>query len=63
MIDDGVRQAAKDPGAWPITSEDDAGLSMTPQAAAEFMTAEAEKGQEEEGAHDAQDDDDLDDMA
>ncbi|CAM9149816.1 unnamed protein product [Ascophyllum nodosum] len=56
--------AAKDPGAWPITSEDDAGLSMTPQAAAEFMTAEAEKGQEEEGAHDAQDDDDdLDDMA
>ncbi|CAM9257526.1 unnamed protein product [Ectocarpus fasciculatus] len=50
-------------GTWPITSEDDASLSMTPESAAEFMKAEEVKQEEEEAEEEAGDDDDLDDMA
>lgn len=50
-------------GAWPVTSDDDGSLSMTPRAAVEFMRAEVEKEEEEDVAHDHDNDDDLDDMA
>lgn len=57
------RQAMGEKGTWPITSEDDASLSMTPESAAEFMKAEEVKQEEEEAEEEAGDDDDLDDMA
>lgn len=51
-------------GTWPITSDDDASLSMTPDQAADFMKAEKVKEEEEaEAAEDGGGDDDLDDMA
>ena len=53
----------KEEGAWPVTSDDDGSLSMTPRAAAEFMRSEVEKEEEEEADHDNDNDDDLDDMA
>lgn len=53
----------EDEGTWPITSDDDASLSMTVQQAAEFMKAEKVKEEEVEEAGDGGDDDDLDDLA
>lgn len=48
---------------WPITSEDDASLSMTPSQAEEFMKPEKANEEEEEEAEDDLGDDDLDDLA
>lgn len=53
----------EDKGTWPITSDDDASLSMTPDQAADFMTPEAVKEEVAEEAEDGGDDDDLDDLA
>ena len=53
----------EDKGAWPITSDDDASLSMTPAQASDFMKAEATKEEVVEEAEDGIDDDDLDDLA
>lgn len=52
-----------DKGTWPVTSDDDASLSMTAEQAAEFMKAEKVKEEEAEEAGDDGDDDDLDDLA
>lgn len=58
-----LAQAMGEKGTWPITSEDDASLSMTPDQAAGFMKPEeAKKGESEEPEEDAADDD-LDDLA
>ena len=57
------QQAVEEKGTWPITSDDDASLSMTPEQAAGFMKAETAKEEVEEEAEDGGDDDDLDDMA
>lgn len=50
-------------GTWPITSEDDASLSMTPDQAAEFMRPEEVKEEEQEEPDQDGEDDDLDDLA
>lgn len=53
----------KDKGTWPVTSDDDGSLSMTPEAAEEFMKPD-EAEEEPEAADDGgDDDDDLDDLA
>lgn len=57
------QQVMEEKGTWPITSDDDASLSMTPDQAADFMQAETVKEEAEEEAEDGGDDDDLDDMA
>lgn len=53
----------EDKGAWPITSDDDASLSMTPAQAADFMKSETAKEEVVEEAEDGGDDDDLEDLA
>eukprot|EP00752_Nemacystus_decipiens_P011639 g10334.t1 len=55
--------AMEDKGTWPITSDDDASLSMTPDQAADFMKAEEVKEEVVEEAEDGGDDDDLDGLA
>lgn len=57
------QQVVEEKGTWPITSDDDASLSMTPGQAADLMKAEEVKEEAEEEAEDGGDDDDLDDMA
>lgn len=48
---------------WPVTTDEDASLAMSLDAAAAFMKMEQPKKEEEQSDGDDGDDDDLDDMA